>query len=124
MQVEAPRPCHKPPTHPVVYISENLSCPEPLLPTRPWLRGAEFATGAWFIMMIVLTSMAGAGAFGLKIGMMAPIATLMLHWIYGAVLGGVFGGAPKPAAPQVAHTRIASLADAPDHAILSSRGFG
>ncbi len=77
----------------------------PLLPGRPWLRGAEFATGAWLIMMIVLMPMAGAGAFGLKIGMVAPLATLMLHWIYGAVLGGVFGGAPKAAAPQVAHIR-------------------
>ncbi len=35
--------------------------------------------------------MAGAGAFGLKMGMMAPVATLMLHWIYGAVLGAIYG---------------------------------
>lgn len=69
----------------------------PLLPGRPWQRGAEFATGAWLVMMIMLMPMAGAGAFGLKIGMMAPIATLMLHWIYGAVLGGVFGGSPASA---------------------------
>lgn len=44
-------------------------------------------------MMITLMPMAGAGAglFGLKMGLMAPIATLILHWIYGAVLGGLYG---------------------------------
>ena len=33
----------------------------------------------------------GAGFFGLKMGMMAPFMTLMLHVIYGAVLGYVYG---------------------------------
>ena len=63
----------------------------PRLAGPQWLRGVEFATGAWLIMMIMLMPMAGAGAFGLKIGMMAPVATLMLHWIYGAVLGTIYG---------------------------------
>jgi len=63
----------------------------PLLGGPHWLRGVEFATGAWLVMMIMLMPMAGAGAFGLKMGMMAPVATLMLHWIYGAVLGTVYG---------------------------------
>lgn len=31
-----------------------------------------------------------AGMFGMKLGMMAPIMTLMLHAVFGAVLGGVF----------------------------------
>jgi len=34
--------------------------------------------------------MAGAGMFGLKLGMMAPVMTMMLHAIFGAVLGGVY----------------------------------
>ena len=63
----------------------------PLLAGPQWLRGVEFATGAWLIMMIMLMPMAGAGVFGLKMGMMAPVATLMLHWIYGAVLGAIYG---------------------------------
>lgn len=61
------------------------------LPGPFWLRGAIFATGAWLLMMIMVMPMAGAGLFGLNLGMMAPVATLMLHWIYGAVLGGVYG---------------------------------
>lgn len=63
----------------------------PLLAGPQWLRGVEFATGAWLVMMIMLMPMAGAGAFGIRMGMMAPVATLMLHWIYGAVLGTIYG---------------------------------
>jgi len=46
-----------------------------------------FSIGAWLLMMIGPMPMAGAGLFGLNIGMMAPVATLMLHLIWGAVLG-------------------------------------
>jgi hypothetical protein len=69
---------------------------DPSLPGSHWIRGIIFATGAWLIMMIVMTPMAGAGFFGIKIGLMAPIATLVMHWIYGAVLGAVYG-AMQPA---------------------------
>ncbi len=70
----------------------------PRLAGPQWLRGAEFATGAWLVMMIMLMPMAGAGAFALKLGMMAPLATLMLHWVYGAVLGTVYGAGGGPQA--------------------------
>lgn len=73
----------------------------PLLAGPQWLRGAEFATGAWLVMMIMLMPMAGAGAFGLKMGMMAPVATLMLHWIYGIVLGWVYGARQGSSAARV-----------------------
>ena len=46
-----------------------------------------FSVLAWLMMMIAPMPMAGAGLFGLKLGMMAPIATLMLHLIWGTVLG-------------------------------------
>lgn len=55
----------------------------------------EFAAGAWFVMMVLLMPLAGAGAFGLKLGVTAPVATLILHWIYGAVLGAVYGTARR-----------------------------
>ena len=54
-------------------------------------KGISFAVTAWFLMMLVVMPMAGAGLFGLNMGMMAPAMTLMLHAIYGAVLGLVFG---------------------------------
>ncbi len=64
---------------------------DPILPGPRWFRGALFATGAWLVMMVVIMPMAGAGFFGSQLGMMAPVATLVMHWIYGAVLGGVYG---------------------------------
>ncbi len=46
-----------------------------------------FSIGAWLLMMMGPMPMAGDGLFGLKLGMMAPVATLMLHVIWGVVLG-------------------------------------
>jgi Family of unknown function (DUF6789) len=64
---------------------------EPKLPGGSlWLKGVIFGVGAWLLMMVVVMPMAGAGFFGMKLGMVAPIMTLMLHVIYGAVLGGVY----------------------------------
>lgn len=54
-------------------------------------KGISFGVAAWILMMVVVMPMAGAGLFGLKMGMMAPTMTLMLHVVYGAVLGFVFG---------------------------------
>lgn len=56
------------------------------------LRGIGLGIVGWLVMMIVLMPMTGNGLFGLAMpsGMMAPIATLMLHVIFGAVLGFSF----------------------------------
>lgn len=64
---------------------------DPSLPGPHWFRGAIFATGVWLIMVVVMMPMAGAGLFGARMGLMAPVATLVMHWIFGAVLGGVYG---------------------------------
>jgi len=45
----------------------------------------------WLIMMLVLMPMVGAGLFGINMGMLAPMMTLVLHLIFGAVLGWVYG---------------------------------
>lgn len=50
------------------------------------------AVGAWILMMVIVMPMAGAGMFGLNIGPQAPIATLVLHIVFGAVMGLVFSG--------------------------------
>ncbi|EML5470854.1 hypothetical protein RSM50_003503 [Pseudomonas aeruginosa] len=58
------------------------------LPGRSALvKGMSFSVLAWLMMMIVPMPMAGAGLFGLALGMMAPVMTLMMHLIWGAVLG-------------------------------------
>lgn len=63
-------------------------------------KGIGFGIAAWVMMMLVVMPMAGAGFFGLKLGPVAPMMTLMLHVIYGAVLGYVYGklGPDKSAA--------------------------
>lgn len=64
---------------------------DPYLPSyRHWLKGAFFGAGAWVVMMVVLMPMAGAGLFAVRLGLMITMATLILHVIYGAVMGGVY----------------------------------
>ena len=53
-------------------------------------KGIVFGIADWLGMMILIMPMAGAGLFGLGLGMMAPVMTLVLHIIFGAVLGAVF----------------------------------
>lgn len=53
-------------------------------------KGVAFGIAAWAGMMILVMPMAGAGFFGLAMGMMAPMMTLVLHIAFGAVLGATF----------------------------------
>ena len=55
-------------------------------------KGIVFGALAWVLMMLIPMPMAGAGLFAMKLGMMAPVMTLVLHLIWGAVLGATFGG--------------------------------
>jgi len=54
---------------------------------KAWLKGILLGIAAWVLMMIGPMPMAGAGLFGIKLGMAAPIMTLILHVIFGLVLG-------------------------------------
>jgi hypothetical protein len=66
-------------------------------------QGMALGFGGWVMMMVALMPMAGAGLFGLALGVMAPMATLMLHLVFGAILGGTYrlleghGGIPARA---------------------------
>lgn len=51
------------------------------------VKGMVFSVAAWLLMMFIVMPMAGAGFFGHNIGVMAPVATLVLHLIFGAVMG-------------------------------------
>ena len=74
-----------------VFWGIGFAILSPYLPGPYFLRGMIFAAGASLMMMIVMMPMAGAGLFGMGLGMMTPAATLMLHIVFGVVLGGVFG---------------------------------
>jgi len=54
-------------------------------------KGLSFSVLAWLLMMLIPLPMAGAGLFGLKLGPMVPVATLVLHLAWGAVLGWTYG---------------------------------
>ena len=56
-----------------------------------WLKGLIFGVFAWVLMMVLFMPMAKAGFFGAKIGMQAPLVTLMHHVVYGLVLGVTYG---------------------------------
>lgn len=60
------------------------------LPVGAVWSGVLFGTAAWLMMMIAVMPMAGAGLFGINMGVMAPIMTFVLHAIFGAVLGAVY----------------------------------
>ena len=51
------------------------------------VKGIVLSIVGWLIMMIVVMPMMGAGMFAMNMGMMATVATLVLHIIFGLVLG-------------------------------------
>ena len=69
-------------------------------PGTPPIKGAVFSIMAWLLMMSMFLPMAGAGFFGVNIGPSAAVATLVLHLIYGLVLGTVFS---QPRVAEYAH---------------------
>ena len=54
-------------------------------------RGIILAGAAWLLMMFFLMPLGGSGFFGLNVGILLPLATLGLHIIFGAVMGGIYG---------------------------------
>jgi hypothetical protein len=61
-----------------------------------WARGVVFSISAWMVMMVVVMPAAGAGLFGVANGIGPAIATLVLHVVFGAVLGRVYGALRVP----------------------------
>jgi hypothetical protein len=57
----------------------------------PWLKGMIFGVFAWLMMLVTFMPLAGAGFFGAKIGITALVELLILHLIYGVVLGATYG---------------------------------
>jgi hypothetical protein len=56
-----------------------------------WLKGLIFGVFAWLMMMVLFMPLAKAGLFGSRIGLEAPLVTLIYHLVYGAVLGATYG---------------------------------
>jgi hypothetical protein len=65
----------------------------PLLPGRPWVKGVTWGLILWFLQEAMVMPMMGKGFFSAKAPnpMMAVMAGLMAHLIYGAILGALAG---------------------------------
>lgn len=58
---------------------------------RPhWQKGIIFAVFAWLAMMLIFMPMVGGGLFGLQLGLSVPIGMLILHLVFGFVLGAAY----------------------------------
>jgi len=73
---------------PLIYAYSLFS----KLPGAPTLKGLTFGVVLWAMAQLIVMPMMGAGIFGLKMGgMMAAIASLAGHIVYGALLGWIAG---------------------------------
>jgi len=82
-----------------IYIAGGLlwavlyTLAEPHLSGSPAVRGMTFALIPALVSLVVVLPMLGAGPFGLGLGAgpLPAIGNLLLHGVYGAILGVVYG---------------------------------
>ncbi|PIV32621.1 MAG: hypothetical protein COS34_12125 [Lysobacterales bacterium CG02_land_8_20_14_3_00_62_12] len=53
-------------------------------------KGIVLGVVGWLMMMLLVMPMMAMGMFAMSLGIMAPMMTLLLHVIFGAVLGWVY----------------------------------
>jgi hypothetical protein len=75
----------------VGYGAAMVILNERLPGNSPTGHGAIIGFLGWLIMMITVMPVAGVGMFGMAMGLMAPMMTLVLHLIFGTVLGWTYG---------------------------------
>jgi hypothetical protein len=57
-----------------------------------WVNGLFFSSIVWLGVMMIILPAAGRGLFGARgLALGTPTVTLLLNWIYGVVLGSVYG---------------------------------
>jgi hypothetical protein len=69
------------------------SIAEPRLPGPGWSRGIVFAMVPWLLSLTLAFPLLGAGFFGAALGAgpLPAIGNLVLHLVYGASLGAIYG---------------------------------
>lgn len=70
---------------------------EPRLDGPSWWKGMRFALVAWLLSLIVFLPLMGGGVFGMAIGAgpLPVVGNLVLHLVYGAVLGLAYAEASE-----------------------------
>jgi hypothetical protein len=68
---------------------------EPRLRGAGWERGVRFALIPWLVSLVIFLPLVGGGLFGMNLGAgpLPSVGNLILHLVYGAVLGAVYGSA-------------------------------
>lgn len=91
---------------------------EPRLPGPSWQRGILFSFVPWFLSLVVFLPLVGGGFFGLGIGAgpLPIIGNLIVHVVYGATLGTLYGPAGRVVegdeAPTELESKVISRSDA------------
>jgi hypothetical protein len=69
-----------------------------VLPGAPWSKGTLWGLILWFVSQVLVMPMMGAGFFSARAGgLVAVMASLVAHVIYGALLGWIAAETPVPA---------------------------
>jgi hypothetical protein len=55
-----------------------------------WVRGIEFAVAAAAFVLLAVIPVLGVQKFAMILGITAPIAIVLFHVVYGALLGGIY----------------------------------
>ncbi|MGE3718542.1 MAG: DUF6789 family protein [Bauldia sp.] len=75
----------------VVYGLGYASLFAPIWPDSYWLSGILIGVAGWLVAGLMLMPMAQKGPFAIRLGFMGPLMSLLMHVIFGAVLGVVYG---------------------------------
>jgi hypothetical protein len=79
----------------LIWASLYVLVFEPRLRGAPWERGAKFAMVPWLFSLMVFMPLVGGGFLGMELGAgpLPILGNLILHVVYGAILGAVYGSA-------------------------------
>jgi hypothetical protein len=61
-----------------------------------WVRGIAFGLVSWMVVVLAILPVTRLGLFGVELSFAASVAMLLVHMIYGAVLGGIYGALVAP----------------------------
>jgi hypothetical protein len=67
-----------------------------LLRGPSWLRGIVFGVVSWIVVVVAILPLTRWGLLGINFGLGASVAMLLVHMIYGTVLGGIYGALAIP----------------------------
>ena len=75
-----------------VWWGSLFSLLTPILPgSSYWVKGLNFGIGAGALMLLMVLPLGAAGHLAPQFTFLTPVLLLLLHMVYGVVLGGTYG---------------------------------